>query len=318
MRFSIVTPVLNRASTIRDCIESVARQIGDVEAVQHIVVDGGSDDGTLEILAEYPHLEVIHEPVRGIYVAMNRGLAAARHDIVAIVNSDDILESKALATVSQIFADHPDRDVIAGRAVVERVQAGSRAVVRSVPARSHLSQSWDLYFHGSLGINARFFRRRVFDSHGMFNTDYAICADRELLIRMKLAGIATLPVDRVVYRYLEHEESATLNAGRRYDLRMREEHIAIAQGCLAGGRLSAALSRQFRGWIAAERARNMLSLLRDRSWRAAWKEARLGSEASVSGFTTFLLRRAVAVPIAALVSRPPVSPCNGPIEDRTD
>ena len=305
MRFSIVTPVLNRASTIRHCVESVAQQMRDVEAVQHIIVDGGSDDGTLEMLAEYPHVELIHEPERGIYLAMNRGLAAARYEAVGVVNSDDVLEPGTLRAVSKLFADNPSKDVIAGRAVVERIQAGARAVVRSVPRRGHLGQSWDLHFHGSLGINARFFRRRVFDAVGTFNTDYMLCADRDFLIRMKLSGIAVLPVDRVFYRYLEHEGSATLNAERRHNLTIREEHIAIAQAALAAGELPAALSRRFRRWMAGERARKSLAMLKDGAWRAAWEEARLGCEASALGFITFILRRAVAGLAAASFSRSP-------------
>src|SRR3546814_3920344 len=63
--------------------------------------------------------------------------------------------------------------------------------------------------------NAYFFRRRVFQENGSFNTNFAICADRELLIRYKLAGVPTLPVRRVLYRYLAHEGSTTLNAERR-------------------------------------------------------------------------------------------------------
>src|SRR3546814_5191809 len=92
-------------------------------------------------------------------------------------------------------------------AVVERRHAGDRKVIRVAPSRGHRSQSWDLLFHGSMPTNAYFFRRRVFQENGSFNTNFAICADRELLIRYKLAGVPTLPVRRVLYRYLAHEGS---------------------------------------------------------------------------------------------------------------
>src|SRR3546814_8935609 len=91
-------------------------------------------------------------------------------------------------------------------AVVERRHAGDRKVIRVAPSRGHRSQSWDLLFHGSMPTNAYFFRRRVFQENGSFNTNFAICADRELLIRYKLAGVPTLPVRRVLYRYLRSEE----------------------------------------------------------------------------------------------------------------
>src|SRR3546814_2026300 len=95
-------------------------------------------------------------------------------------------------------------------AVVERRHAGDRKVIRVAPSRGHRSQSWDLLFHGSMPTNAYFFRRRVFQENGSFNTNFAICADRELLIRYKLAGVPTLPVRRVLYRYLAHGGSTTL------------------------------------------------------------------------------------------------------------
>src|SRR3546814_5880888 len=69
------------------------------ESLQHVVVDGGSDDGTLDVIAEYPHIELIHEPSPGIYVAMNCGIAAARHEVIGIVNADDLLKTGALGAV---------------------------------------------------------------------------------------------------------------------------------------------------------------------------------------------------------------------------
>lgn len=305
MKVSIITPVLNMAGTVRDCIESVARQIADVEAVQHIVVDGGSDDDTLRIVSEYPHIELIHEPTPGIYVAMNRGIAAARYEVIGIVNADDLLEMHALAIVSRALEANPRAEIIAGRAVVERVYAGTRAFVREVPSRGYASRSWDLMFHGSTAINAHFLRRRVFEEYGSFNTEFAICADRELLIRFKLAGISTLQVAQVLYRYLEHEGSATLNTERRHDIQMRSEHIAIAQSYLSSGNLSSTLIHQFHNWIAAERARMMMARLRGGDWRAAWREAIMGMGMSLGGFSGFVLRRALAAPIAGALRHSP-------------
>lgn len=293
MKFSIVTAVLNRASTIRDCIESVARQIGDVDGLQHVIVDGGSDDGTLEILADYPHLEVIHEPTRGIYVAMNRGLAAARHDVVGIVNSDDRLEAGALRHVAQCFAAHPDVEVVAGRGIVERDGPQGRSVVGKVPRHGHRGQSWDLLFHGSTAINARFFRHSLLTRLGNFDTSFPLAADRELLIRQKLAEVAVLTDDRVLYRYLEHDGSATLNAAARHDHEMRREHLAIAEKYLQDGQLRPGQRRRFQHWTAAERARLTLARLATRDWTKAWREAKAGLTVAPLSFLTFLLRRAL-------------------------
>jgi GT2 family glycosyltransferase len=234
---------------------------------------------------------------------MNRGIAAARHEVVGLVNADDLLEAGALRAVAEALEANPRIDVIAGRAVVERGEAAGREVVRIAPRRGHAKQSWDLVFHGSMPTNAYYFRRRVFDVYGAFNTDFAICADRELLIRLKLAGVSTLPVRQILYRYLAHEGSTTLNAERRHDVRMCEERIAIAQSFLAGGGLSAAMARRFRGWIAAERARMMMASLKAGDWRSARREAAKGMAASLGGFVTFVVRRSLAAPTADLRRR---------------
>jgi GT2 family glycosyltransferase len=229
---------------------------------------------------------------------MNRGIAAVRHEVIGIVNADDLLETGALGAVSKALEENPQVQIVAGLAVVEAHHAGDRKVVRVAPSRGHRSQSWDLLFHGSMPTNAYFFRRRVFEENGSFNTDFAICADRELLIRFKLAGIPTLPVRQVFYRYLAHEGSTTLNAERRYEVKMCKERIAVAESFLSSGRLPSSLVRRFRGWIAAERARIMMATFKAKDWPAAWQEAREGLKVSAWGFLVFLLRRTVAIPTA--------------------
>jgi hypothetical protein len=107
-----------------------------------------------------------------------------------------------------------------------------------------------------------------------------------------------LPLKRVLYRYLAHEGSTTMNSERRHEVQMCRERIAVAERFLSGGTLEPSLVGRFRDWIAAERARTMLALLRAGDRRAAWLEARAGLTVSVWGFLLFLVRRAVAVPTA--------------------
>src|SRR3546814_18206803 len=129
------------ADTIRDCIESVARQAGDVEALQHVVVDGGSDDGPLDVIAESPHIELIHEPSPGIYVAMNCGIAAALHEVIGLVNADDLRHTGALGAVSKTLDENPPVQNFSGMAVVERRHAGARKVIRAAPSRGPRRQT---------------------------------------------------------------------------------------------------------------------------------------------------------------------------------
>ena len=88
MKISIITATFNSAATIRDTLESVKNQT--YTNIEHIIVDGLSEDNTLSIVDEYPHIaRVISEKDKGIYDAMNKGITTATGEIIGILNSDD-------------------------------------------------------------------------------------------------------------------------------------------------------------------------------------------------------------------------------------
>ncbi|MDE6175544.1 MAG: glycosyltransferase, partial [Duncaniella sp.] len=92
MKISIVTATYNSGSTIKDTLESVLRQT--YTQIEHIIVDGGSSDNTMDIVRELEplyqgRLRYVSEPDHGIYDAMNKGIAMATGDIIGILNSDD-------------------------------------------------------------------------------------------------------------------------------------------------------------------------------------------------------------------------------------
>src|SRR6058998_2090201 len=93
--FSIITPSFNQARFLEENIQSVLTQAG--VSVEHIVVDGGSTDGTVEILKSYPHLRWISEPDRGQSHALNKGFRMATGEILGWLNADDSYEPSAVA-----------------------------------------------------------------------------------------------------------------------------------------------------------------------------------------------------------------------------
>ena len=106
MKISIITVAYNSAATIADTLASVAAQTHP--DVEHIVIDGGSTDGTQALLARAGgHLAaVVSEPDRGIYDAMNKGLGLATGEVIGLLNSDDFYASpQVLHTVAGAFAD---------------------------------------------------------------------------------------------------------------------------------------------------------------------------------------------------------------------
>lgn len=111
LRFSIVTPSFRNSDWLKLCIASVADQ---GQALEHIVQDAGSDDGTLDWLPQDKRVKAFIEKDAGMYDAVNRGLRRARGEIMAYLNCDEQYLPGALAAVSDFFARHPEVDVVFG------------------------------------------------------------------------------------------------------------------------------------------------------------------------------------------------------------
>ena len=101
MKISIITPSFNQARFIEQTILSVLRQ--DYPCVEHIVVDGGSTDGTIDIMRRYPHLIWSSEADNGQADALNKGLSKATGDIIGWINSDDYYADNIFAEVEGSF-----------------------------------------------------------------------------------------------------------------------------------------------------------------------------------------------------------------------
>jgi len=225
---SIVTPCLNRATLVAAAIESVSDQ--DYPCVEHIVADGGSTDGTLDVLRRYPHLDVTSEKDHGLYDALNKAIRRARGEVVGHINSDDLYEPHVFGTVMRTFAAHPEADAVVGGALVfEDTSSGAavRQTFASYTAQDFLRRAT----REACVINAWFFRRRVYDRIGFFSGDYAMAADRDFLLRFWQAGCTFVPLNLPVYRYRYHRGSLTLNDHRSLGtVEMLDENLRLAQG----------------------------------------------------------------------------------------
>src|SRR5215470_18828757 len=194
MRFSIVTPVLNRRDLLREAIKSLDSQ--GQSNIEHIVVDGGSVDGTLEMLSEHPNMIVLQDRRRGLYDAINMGIEHASGDVIGLLNSDDTYAPGALRAVEQAFVLNPRVDAVCGAAELFNTEG----ILARYNAHADLALDSHAALVGACIINARFFRRHVFERCGPFSLEFRLVADREFLVRALAAGIVTAAIDAVVYR----------------------------------------------------------------------------------------------------------------------
>ena len=181
MKVSIVTPVFNDVRVAR-ALDSILSQGHDHE-LELIVIDAGSNDGTLKVLETYRDRisSLVSEPDKGIYDGMNKGIARATGDVVGILNADDwYFDGTVIASVAEAFYD--DRvDACYGDMVYTD---SSDRVVRYWKAGSGSRLKW--YF-GWMPPHPTFFvRRNVYERYGAFDLRYSIASDYELMLRLLL------------------------------------------------------------------------------------------------------------------------------------
>ncbi len=205
---SIITPCLNRSGFIREAIESVLNQ--DYPDFEHIIMDGGSTDGSLDILHSYSHLRVVSEPDQGMYDAINKGIRLARGEIIGLLNTDDLYAEGCFNAVAAAFEQNPETLAVVGGITTFKDSRKGPLVVNSVPTIEP-EELWMRLIEGHPVTNAWFFRRVLFEQVGLFDDQYRYSADRFFLIHLTLdGGVRPVPIHRVLYHYRQHSGSATI------------------------------------------------------------------------------------------------------------
>ena len=206
-KISVVTPSFNGIHTIRATIASVARQV--YPRFEHIVVDGGSTDGTLEVLKSAPGLTWLSESDEGHYHAMEKGTRMASGELVIILNADDCLRPGVLAEVGAAYAKHREWDGVFGDVVY--VDGEGREIFRREEAC--FDRQVIRFGHNVINHQTLFLKKDTFLQIGGYRyKDYKNCCDYELIMRLVHAGcyIGHIPVYIVDYRYHDHGQSADM------------------------------------------------------------------------------------------------------------
>jgi glycosyltransferase involved in cell wall biosynthesis len=239
---SIITPCFNRSGFISGAIESVlAQKFSDFE---HIIVDGGSTDGTLDMLRRYRHLKVISEPDHGMYDALNKGMRLARGEWVGFLNSDDLYADGCFGQIEEHF-EKTNILAVVGKAVIFKDHPGGapEIVGNFSPKNADLLE---LATIGSPFFNAWFFKKSVFKIIGNFNDVYRIAADRDFMLRFALRGLKYEPLDVLVYWYRHHEGAMTFDVSDEKLEKIVKEHIRMTNSYLRNDTIASRARRLIR------------------------------------------------------------------------
>lgn len=192
MSITLITPVWNNGATIGHCLCSIADQ---TVPCQHILVDGASTDGTLDVIWQHQGKTtmVISEPDKGMYDAINKGLRHATGDVVGVLNADDYYPTAdVLQLVSEAFADPAVEASYGDLLYVDRED--TEKVIRTWKSGAYQSER---FYAGWMPPHPTFFiRRSLYEQHGGYRLDLGSAADYELMLRMLLkheANAAYIP-----------------------------------------------------------------------------------------------------------------------------
>lgn len=198
MKVTIITPTFNSAKTLSHNLNSVARQ--SYKNIEHIIVDNCSTDGTQALAGGFSHVaQIISENDKGIYDAMNKGIANATGDVIGILNSDDYLASEH--TIANIVSEFTasNADAIYGNLIYvsnknpEKIQ------------RVWVAGGYDpkLFYTGWMLPHPTFYvKKEVYEKYGNYNDSFRYAADYEMILRLLLKEHITISPMREVIVYM--------------------------------------------------------------------------------------------------------------------
>ena len=198
MKTSIITAVFNGADTIEDCIKSILNQT--YPDIEHIIIDGGSTDGTLEIIKKYEDRIAywVSEHDNGIYDAMNKGVRAATGGIIGILNSDDMYADEfVIDNVVKTMIINNVESCYGDLVYVDRLDANK--VVRHWKSGDFIKKRFKF---GWMPPHPAFFvKRKIYEKYGMFNLDFPLAADYELMLRFLYKyGVSAVYIPKVLVK----------------------------------------------------------------------------------------------------------------------
>ncbi|URA10859.1 glycosyltransferase family 2 protein [Thermospira aquatica] len=227
MKISVVIPSYNQGRFIRQTIDSILAQEGDIEV---FVADGGSTDETVEILKSYGQkIQWVSEKDKGQTDAINKGLSRVTGDIVAYINSDDFYMPGVFNKVREVFATHPGVMWVTGDALIvdeegKEIQRGVRFYKRVL---RRLPFPWILYITNPIVQPSTFWRRSLVEEIGLFRQDKHYTMDYDYwlrIIRYYKPYILVEPLSAFRIHGLS-------KGGRQYEKQFQEDWETVREHC---------------------------------------------------------------------------------------
>ncbi len=211
MLVSIVTPSFNQARYLEETIRSVLEQ--DHPRIEYIIIDGGSSDGSVEIIQKYaPRLAYwVSEKDRGQTDALNKGFARASGDILAWLNSDDTLEPGAVAAAVRALDEHPEAAAVYGE--TNFIDGDGRNIGRFPAAQTDYRKLRQGYVH--VPQQATFFRAPLWRKVGPLDPSFYFAMDYDLWVRLAQEGPLLYLPGQTWANFRLHADAKTIAADDR-------------------------------------------------------------------------------------------------------
>ena len=182
MKISIITVVYNNEKTIQDAMQSVLGQT--YKNIEYVIIDGSSKDNTVNLIKEYKDQlgHFVSEKDNGLYDAMNKGIQACTGDVIGILNSDDLYQdSQVIAAVMEEFKNDKVLDIVYGDLVYVKSN-DTNTIVRNWKSKEYYKRFFE---NANVPPHpALFVRSKVYKEAGLFDLQFKLAADYELMLRM--------------------------------------------------------------------------------------------------------------------------------------
>ncbi|HLD76655.1 MAG TPA: glycosyltransferase [Rickettsiales bacterium] len=273
-KISVITPIKNAQETLEKAIKSLIAQ--NYPNLEYIVIDAQSTDETHKIIKKYEqYINTFISNDWNVVKAENEGIKIATGEIIAFLNADDFYEKNILLKVAEEFQKNDNLDIVSCLyRVIKKDENGNYTTIETSTQEKMQLEKNNIII--SYGINARFFKKTIFEKYGFMvemdekNRVFS-SNDVEHLIRIVLKGVKNKTINYVGYNYLAHKNSNTFLQDTQTKIILYEDRIFIAKMFLNSKEfeLPTVWQKTFRKWLIKYHTRIVLYMIRRRKFRQA-------------------------------------------------